>query len=1071
MSKGIYQWTLRFLLLPQSLLLLVSAYDAQPRWGQATALITDSLFVYGGKIDQFNQFSYTAAPNVNDVLYLSLSSSFSAASPPWELVSSSTNQSTSQGPALAWSTLSAFNNTEILLFGGQYGANSTSSSGSAGLLNVYSRIDPQWIPQTSVFSNQPPARMRHSSATTTSGLVFIFGGEKTDGSNIAFSDHFYVDPNTLEFALLSTDNAPPDIYGHVSIILSDGRILVFGGYSPSQGNLLPFSTIWILDTTQSTLAWTVITTATTSLPSPRVAFAAVLIEGGKIIIHGGSDAAFQTNFRDGWVLDTSQNPMTWTVVGGLSQLGGRRDHLAVPSGGQVIFGFGYADNGPAPASLQIFNVSSGNFVPTFTSPKVTTTPTQTLPPATQTSPINTPTSYSSIHGVHPTSTVSPGSSGDGTTPPGHSNVSTGRTAIAVGSSFGALSLVVIGLGAAYYVRKRRRNHQFGRQFTALYGDDDDRSQSPHFEGDIPEAAPHKAEEPHGPHRLLSSLGIAGALSVAARMRSVRSAAAERRDMLADEDERSFGEWYNSRRRDGTGGSSWSLRSILGGSRLRSRDASVASHGTGGLPTPWREKSDPFSDGASLMRDEETGFIGAAAYGTSRPRPRRDTSHASYASSMSGTTGYRDPFVDPIHEEPSRPFEPMDLYDEHLENAEDVDHDANQPSVRYVAPLMPLRTVMPPLSQQEGHLLSPLSEHTSQSTLPLQNFSSSGSSNDHSGENIFSPLTGNSTSQATSLNSMNPPTTPGSPPLKSTSIIGAADPMALTGNKPMRRSDSWWAKFSRTSLLDRRSNDPARSTRYDIRDPTPAPRLGAIEEASLRSPEASEKHSPSSAGTDKPMQSQNASPQSQNPLSRANSTSAKMYGGGAGHGKSMSSLRTADSEAIERMAGMMDVTQRVKSRSRWGSGSTRSGGGLSIDTHGSVSDVGDDASLKGNTAEPEPVAEDTMLVASPVDEAETPRALHAAGPSRLPSPPPVDQTTAKSTLMPILDSAKKSKVSERIQEYERRMSLGEPTSPPPTNSKHREERTKKRVEVDYGLVLRPSLFVANPDHRLSRTSDS
>jgi hypothetical protein len=247
---------------------------------------------------------------------------------------------------LAWSTLSAFNNTEILLFGGQYGANSISSSGSAGLLNVYSRIDPQWILQISGFSNQPPARMRHSSATTTSGLVFIFGGEQTDGSNIAFSDHFYFDPNTLEFALLPTDNAPPDIYGHVSLTLSDGRILVFGGYSPSQGNLLPFSTIWILDTTQSTLAWTVITTATTSLPSPRVAFAAVLIEGGKIIIHGGSDAAFQTNFRDGWVLDTSQNPMTWTVVEGLSQLGGRRDHLAVPSGGQVIFGFGTSQVSP-----------------------------------------------------------------------------------------------------------------------------------------------------------------------------------------------------------------------------------------------------------------------------------------------------------------------------------------------------------------------------------------------------------------------------------------------------------------------------------------------------------------------------------------------------------------------------------------------------------------------------------------------------------------------------------------------------------------------------------------------------
>ncbi|KAF8969154.1 hypothetical protein BDZ97DRAFT_1695878 [Flammula alnicola] len=724
MLKGGLQWSLCYLLLLRSLLYYVSAFDATPRWGQATVVINDALFVYGGKTDEFNSYSYPSAPNTNDLLYLSLSSPFSAISPPWELASSSTNLSTSQGSALAWGTLSAFNTSEILLFGGQPGPNSPTvivdAADSAALLNVFSRTNPIWTTEPSAWVGEPVRRMRHSSATAPSGLVFIFGGEKADGSSNALSDHFYFDPNAPSFTLLTSDNAPPDIYGHVSIILSDGRILVFGGYCQSQATLLPFSTIWILDTTNSPFSWTVITTANVTLPSPRIDFAAVLIADGKIIIHGGSDASLQTNFGDGWILDTTQNPMTWTPVDALSQLGGRRDHFAVSSGDQVIFGFGYADNGPAPAPLQIFNPSSGSFVPTYTPPPITSF-TQTLPQPTQTSNANIPSSrpFSSTRGIHPTSTLSPNDPTGGTTPPGTDSNNT--TAIAVGTTFGLLSLVVFGLGAAYYVRRHRRTSAGGPQFMALGADDDDGRDSPHFEGQIPAAGMHEIDEPHGHHRILSTLGITGAFGAAAKMRSVRNTAQQRRDMLADEDTRSFGEWYNSRGKDWTGGSSWSLRSILGGGpRLWSRDASTTSHGTGGLPTPWREKSDPFSDGASLMRDEETGFIGAAAVGSasSRPHARREMSYASHASSMSGMS-YRDPFVDPIQEEPRQEFQATDLHNEHPPEVEHSGHDSSQPSVRYVPPLMPLRTVLPPLSQHIGHQLSPLSEHTSQSTLPLR----------------------------------------------------------------------------------------------------------------------------------------------------------------------------------------------------------------------------------------------------------------------------------------------------------------------------------------------------------------
>lgn len=302
------------------------------------------MFVHGGKTDQFNAYSYSSAPNNNDLLYLSLSSPFQASLPPWQLVSSSSNSSTSQGPAISWHTLSAFNTSEILLFGGQPGPNSPTvlvgEADSAFLLNIYQRLEPEWISEATSWAGQPTRRIYHSSATAVSGRVFIIGGERADGSNNGFSDHYIFDPDGPSFTSLPTNNGPPDISGHKSIILADGRLLVFGGYSHSQDLLIPFTTIWAIDITQPNPSWTLLNVSQSSLPSPRRAFVAVLLADGKVMIHGGSDAVLQNNFADGWILDTSQTPMVWNEVDALSQLGARRDHFAISYGNQVIFGFG-----------------------------------------------------------------------------------------------------------------------------------------------------------------------------------------------------------------------------------------------------------------------------------------------------------------------------------------------------------------------------------------------------------------------------------------------------------------------------------------------------------------------------------------------------------------------------------------------------------------------------------------------------------------------------------------------------------------------------------------------------------
>ena len=612
-----------------------------------------------------------------------------------------------------------------------------------------------------------------------------------------------------------------------------------------------------------------------------------------------------------------------------------------------------------------------------------------------------------------------------------------KRAVAIGATFGAFAFLVILSGTAYYFRRRQQG-QGDVRFIALGGDErGDGADSPHFDGEIPavNTRGNPVGSVHGGNRgLLSSLGFSGAVSAATKMRNVGNTY-QRRDMLDDEDTRSFGEWYASRGGDGTEGSSWSLMSILGGgTRLASRNASTGSRGTntGGRNTPRREKSDAFGDGTSLLRDEGTGSM--EVFTTSGPtRPRANGHLMNQASSKSGLS-YKDPFSDPIQEERRQRSDASDpfLGEEEIE-------DPLRLSVRHVSVLPSIMT--PPLSQR-GHTLSPLSEHTltSHHTPTIPESSTATLSHAHSSETETTPF-------GTSRTSVDP-----FPP--SSSIIG-------TVYNDMRRTDSWWTRFTRTTLLDRRLSDASRKSaasggRFEIRDPKPPPRLDAIAEI---------------------VRLGSGSPQQRGPTGRAVSVVYE-----TGHGKSMSSLRTADSEAIERMAGTMDVFQRMKTRSNSNrtTGSINSTGGVSIDTLGSSVDAGPHnfVSRDGTTSQGI-LPDDLPMFSSPVEILP----LQAPGgydPPLLstPSSPregPIRPITSPSPLLlksTTPTSPSSPNVVDRIHAFENRMSLEKSSSPPFTNTKYQK---KKRVTMDYGLVPRASLFVANPDshhhhhHHLSTSS--
>lgn len=846
-------------------------------------------------------------------------------------------------------------------------------------------------------------RYHHTSVTASSGKVYIVGGQKTDGSDNVVSDHYVFDPSVPAFTQLPSENGPQAITRHGSAILPNGQLLVFGGYSTATSSLVPFSTIWSLDITNEPPTWSILNVSAGSLPSPRRDFAYTVLPGSRLLIHGGIDGdvsdQYSTVFSDGWFLEVIGASAVWTPSDPLSQLGQRFDHFAISFGPIVFFGFGeplndvkdvsntfllgYGPSQPAPAPLQIYNSSgSGSFIPTYTPPSLSQSPTPTLPgqpgetsAAGQTSPMST--------SFNPTST--PTSTGAGGNPANQREATKKTTGLAVGIALGVLGLLGLATALFIFFRKRRREELFRQSFMALHGQEEDDSPT----SGMPVRANYaekNGQPSQGWRSTLRNLGVPATLGLFLPVSRARSPP-PRRDMLADEDTRSFTP-YRTRQ-----GSTWSLRSMLG---RRSREPSTLS--TTGR---WGDK-DPFSDGAALMADEETGFVGAAVSGAPRPTPHRDYS---YTSTMSGRS-YVDPFADPIHEEP---------YEESFDSSS-------------IHPHLHLQTLLP--LSTEPHILSPVTEvsrNTSSFGTP------SVSSHNSSQEPRLTPFENASgLTSATSANSRSP---------RPSSIIDAIP----GSSQHVRRSDSWWARFSRTSFLDR-GNDANRVKRpLDFRDPNPPPRLMAIEESQHSTSPENDKDSPGSHRS--------------NSLKHGLSSVIRKR---EGHAKSTSSLHTADSEAIERVAAM-DVAQHERTGSNRTRDSTRSTSMQSGDQHWLPQE---DDSTEGSEqvfTSPVAVADVTGHQDYPLTSVKTPTP---------PAPTPAG-TSATSSATSLFSAESKrpppsTGVSARVREYERRLSQDmEVVSP--TNTKHIEERLRKQSRVGYGLVPRPGLFIANPDNRQPSSS--
>ncbi|BEJ13739.1 hypothetical protein CspHIS471_0309130 [Cutaneotrichosporon sp. HIS471] len=331
---------------------LVHAYNMVPRWGAAVAVLSHppTVIIQGGKTDPSGQYSYSSAPNSGDTLVLPLTTSFPASNPPYSLFSN--------GPFYAWHCLAPLFSKDgewtLLSFGGDGGwASPISDARSAHLLTLnpttgtmnYTQPPEGW-------GAQPTRRVRHSCAAPVSGgKVYITGGQETDYSE-AFAQTFVFDPESMSFSPLV--QLPAAIYGHSSVLLSNGTLLVMGGVTSQSGAkaLQPLDTLYALDTTSSSATWQSINVP--AAPVARRSAFATLNPDGSVFVFGGADAEDKP-LNDGWILDPQHLSWTQTFDGG-NGVTGSYDHVAATGGGgQVIVVGGYGKSAPVPPDTKIIN--------------------------------------------------------------------------------------------------------------------------------------------------------------------------------------------------------------------------------------------------------------------------------------------------------------------------------------------------------------------------------------------------------------------------------------------------------------------------------------------------------------------------------------------------------------------------------------------------------------------------------------------------------------------------------------------------------------------------------------------
>jgi N-acetylneuraminic acid mutarotase len=202
---------------------------------------------------------------------------------------------------------------------------------------VYDPTANAWSPGGTMSS----PRVQHTASPLGNGMVLVAGGNNMVGTcsctTFVSSADLY-DPTTNSFT--ATGSLVTARYAHTATVLSNGKVLVAGGFggptSTLQSGGAPLSSAELYDPSNGTWA------ATGSMTTARMNHIASLLPSGKVLVAGGATGASTTATAE--IFDPSSG--TWTAVPSMSTPRQQQGAIQLPNGTVLVVG-GFNDTSSA----------------------------------------------------------------------------------------------------------------------------------------------------------------------------------------------------------------------------------------------------------------------------------------------------------------------------------------------------------------------------------------------------------------------------------------------------------------------------------------------------------------------------------------------------------------------------------------------------------------------------------------------------------------------------------------------------------------------------------------------------
>ncbi|CAJ1086418.1 kelch repeat-containing protein isoform X1 [Xyrichtys novacula] len=159
-------------------------------------------------------------------------------------------------PPLAYHSCSMFQG-ELFVLGGVFPCPNPEPDGCSDSLYIFDPNLSIWY-QPIVTGDKPSPRSGHSACVIQERKIYVFGGWDTP---VCYNDMYMLDLGLMEFAAVeTTGKAPCPRSWHGSVVISDTKFLIHGGYNGDRA----LSDTFIFDT--DTNSWTEVTLPHLSLP-------------------------------------------------------------------------------------------------------------------------------------------------------------------------------------------------------------------------------------------------------------------------------------------------------------------------------------------------------------------------------------------------------------------------------------------------------------------------------------------------------------------------------------------------------------------------------------------------------------------------------------------------------------------------------------------------------------------------------------------------------------------------------------------------------------------------------------